>query len=99
MKIQEPCKTSKKFLTNKVLKFVVFVAIISVFARALLSLQYTREVKTALTQKTVIKANDRIIIDRTIFKDTINITITKFRSDTVIIKEDTRVLDTITKKL
>jgi len=69
---------------------------------ALAILYYTfDQVRTAnivnneLTKNTVIYVNNQMVIDRNIKRDTINITVRRTKTDTVIVKEDTTFKDTL----
>lgn len=95
MKTIESCKESKNYWIKNWSNLIFVVGILTILYFTYDSLRTATFVSNELTKKTVIYVNNQMVIDRNIKRDTINITVKKLKSDTIIVKEDTTFKDTI----
>lgn len=88
MNAVDQCKESRKYLTNKTwVLLLVSIAVISIFLRAAFGFFFSLELEKDLKKPTVIMVNSKQVLSRSIRRDTIKITITKIKSDTVLIEQ------------
>ena len=84
---QEPCKKLEKYWINK--WWILILVVILIFLRTLFGIQREVEISKDLNKKTAIFVNGKQVINRKLTRDTINITISKYKSDTMIVASDT----------
>lgn len=98
MSTTKSCKESRNFWTNSWRSLAIFIiAVICIFLRTLFATEREVEVSKELSNRPVVLINDKTVVP-TMNRDTVKLTFTKYNIDTVLVKEDNIVIDTLTKK-
>ncbi len=92
------CKDSRGFWTKSWSKFILFVVVVAlVFLRTLFATERINEISSSLDKKPTFIINDRTVFT-TRSRDTIRLTIKKYSVDTVLIREENSIIDTLTEE-
>ena len=98
MRTTKSCKDSKGFWTKSWNKFILAVVVVALcFLRTLFATERINELSSSIGKKPTLKINDRTVFTVS-NRDTIRLTIKSYSVDTVLIKEETNIVDTLTRK-